>query len=48
MLTLTGEGGAYRRGMTLALIISAVVLLGFVFAAARLSPSRSDRDPFVP
>lgn len=48
MLTLTGQRQAYRRGMTFALIIGAIVLLGFVLAAARLSPSRSDRDPLLP
>lgn len=48
MLTLTGQGRAYGRCMTVTLVIAAIVLLGFVVAAARLSPSRSDRDPFVP
>lgn len=48
MLTLTDQRPAYFRDMTIALIIGAVVLLGFVLAAARLSPSRSDRDPLLP
>lgn len=48
MLTLIGQDQAYGRSMTATLVIAAIVLLGFVVAAARLSPSRSDRDPFVP
>lgn len=48
MLTLTGQVRAYGRIMTATLVIAVIVLLGFVLAAARLSPSRSDRDPFVP
>lgn len=48
MLTPTGQAQAYGRRMTLTLVIAAVVLLGFVLAAARLSPSRSYRDPYLP
>ena len=48
MLTLTGQGRAYGRCMTVTLVIAAIVLLVFVLAATRLSPSRSYRDPYLP
>lgn len=48
MITFTGRGAAYGGRMTLTLIVGAVALLGFGLATAKVSPSRSYREPYLP